>query len=126
MMRDDKAQGFRQVAGTRLALAVAKGPVWDEGFNYEVPAGYRWATTAEVCAEAKHCTEKHDAYYNQCGWKGFTYPPGEGHNRMCFVCSDTKETKRAHAACANIKLYPMAADIAKARKYWAGLMCIKE
>jgi hypothetical protein len=115
------------LAGTKLALAVAASDKWDEREPYDVPEGYRWATTAEVIAEAPKCTESEPAYMNQCGWKGFTFPPGESHVRIGFVCKDSLKTKKVHKACANIRLYPMVGELAHARNgHFAGVMCIED
>ncbi len=111
----------------RLRLAVAKKPQeWDATRVYDVPAGYRWATTNEVFAEARTCTEEHYAYYDQAGWMGLEWPPGSGHKRLGFVCADSLQTRKTHHAWHPIKSYPMALSLGIARGwYFAGLICIR-
>jgi hypothetical protein len=57
----------------RLAFVVSKSNVWDMGRIYDVPDGWRWATTAEVLAEASNSTDKGKTYFNQAGWRGFRF-----------------------------------------------------
>ena len=129
--------GFRAVAGTRLILAVAKKPQdWDKRRVYDVPAGYRWATTNEVLAEARTCTEHYD---NQKSWRGWEWPD---HNdwkwkakqigyqtegkRIGYVCADSLQTGKMHYAGNSINCDPMSHDLSYLREgEFAGLICIR-
>ncbi len=60
----------------------------------DVPLGWRWATTAEVLAEAPKCTERHEAYANQCGWRGHKWPATANFERIGFICRDSLVTEK--------------------------------
>jgi hypothetical protein len=67
----DEFGGFRKVLGCKLALAVARESIWDETKQYDVPAGYRWASTREFLQEATMSMEppEQKAYYKQGKYK---------------------------------------------------------
>jgi hypothetical protein len=126
MDRSDQAHGFRRVAGTRLALAVSVSSVWDEKRVYDVPDGFRWATSTEVLLEARKCTERHPAYEDQAGWKHCTWPVGSRKERFGFVCSDSLQTGKVQYSSHRIKEKAMAMSLDWARRdHFAGLVCIK-
>jgi hypothetical protein len=52
-------------------------------FRYDVPHGYKWASTAEVIAESATCTDVGEAYANKEGWVKCVW---EGLERIGFVC----------------------------------------
>ncbi len=118
----DSYRGFRIIPGTRLALAVSRSPVWDEHKVYDVPPGYRWATTAEVLTEAPHSLDGGDAYFNKGGWEGCRW---QGVERLAFVCVDSKNTGKVHAVRSSLREYPMNRGVSYAREAFAGVLCYR-
>jgi hypothetical protein len=121
METTDQAQGFREIAGTRIAFAVSKSTNFADRTTYDVPLGYRWATVDEAKIELVHATNDEYAYYNQAGWSGYTW---NGKDRRSFLAKDSVEKDKTQYAGHRIKSTPMISG--PQPNFFAGLICIRE
>lgn len=125
METTDSFSGFRKIPHTRIAFAVSKSVVWDETKRYDVPAGYRWASTAEAIAALKHAPAKTYAYFNCGGWQGYTWAGRQ--ERLGFVFCDSLKTGKCQHAGQYLREFPAGAPLSDARgRTFAGLVCVKE
>lgn len=85
MDKTDYCGGFRQSQwDPRFYFAVAKSGTWDKTYPYACPAGYVWATTADVqAAFTTSNSATHYNYYSTCGWNGYVWG-ASGLNRYFF------------------------------------------
>jgi hypothetical protein len=130
METTDNANGFRQIPGTRISLAVSKSNNKKLVLNVkrDIPAGHRWATQAEACAEVLNTTQPHSCfYYGHEGWNGFTW---NGVYRQVFYFSDSTQTNECFHAWANVLNNNKTAAQLSSLNGWnsnfAGLVCIAE
>jgi hypothetical protein len=144
MLTTDLCGGFRPVEGTRLACAVSLIDRWDRERVYEVPYGWRWATTAEVLAEAPRSVSRTALYGEAAGWTapapgpGFFFSLGpafapllewEGVRRCCFVCADSAVTRRSQGVSHVLRFMAMdgglkLAGVPLTEAQFAGVMCV--
>lgn len=97
----DSCGGFRQsTINTNVYYAVSNSTTWRPDYVYDCPAGFHWADTEEGLAmvekgqQGAHpgggsMLKGEPSYYNQCGWKGYTF---EGSRRRLFRFSDSHVT----------------------------------
>ncbi|NRB39945.1 MAG: hypothetical protein HRU20_16000 [Pseudomonadales bacterium] len=93
-LQTDNCGGIRQSSsGEPVFFAISQSTTWNSNDTYEIPAGYHWATLAEMHALLPTgndaSTNKTSAYFNQCGWDRYTW---EGQLRYYFVFSDSATT----------------------------------
>ncbi|GMV39945.1 MAG: hypothetical protein AMXMBFR64_16610 [Myxococcales bacterium] len=124
MDKTDFCGGWRQNTwDPRFYYAIAKKNIWDPNKVYACPAGYHWASTAEVNAAftaANPDESPNYAYYNQCGWSGYYW---QGIQRYYFRFSDSKTTNRyKHAGNWD----PYADSTSATLTEFAGIICMKD
>jgi hypothetical protein len=87
MCTTDALQGFRKMTNfPTVALAVSRSNTLVEGKAYDAPAGWHWATPAEVEAvpgwSIKARTPSLCNYHGQGGWNGYNW---QGVHRARFA-----------------------------------------
>jgi hypothetical protein len=116
MCTTDAFQGFRKLTHfPTVALAVSRSNVVVVGKAYDAPAGWHWATAAEVAAvpgwERKPGTYN---YRDQGGWQGYTW---EGLERSSFTF---REGYRA------IRVGMCEGMTAQISGHFAGIVCMPD
>ncbi len=80
-----------------------------------------------MIAEAATCTETHEAYWNQAGWRRNEWPPHSDHLRTGFVCADSLASGKVLHAGDSVKTYPMRGALGDASfSMFAGVVCIAD
>ena len=126
MCTTDAFQGFKKMTHfPTVALAVSHSNTLVEGKVYDAPAGWHWATAAEV--EAVPGWERKAGamnYYEQGGWDGFVW---QGVSRARFA------VRQAQAPTADRSRYVMAGECEGSvtagdpfESAFAGIVCIQD
>jgi hypothetical protein len=121
METSDQCGGFRQSTwDPRFHFAVSKSTTWTPGKTYTCPAGYTWASTADIDQEfsASNSVDQY-VYHGQCGWSAYTF---KGVTRYFFRLSDSHITGR-YMHAGHYDLYRGDVDVNPA--YFAGIVCKK-
>lgn len=125
-LREDWFKGLRQSTfDPRFYFAVAQDPEtsWEAIKNYEVPPGFRWATTAEGMAAFTDTGRYHPfVYYSQGGWEGCDF---QGKTRCHFLFSDSYSTQQSKYVNSGDGYAPQWWNPIS-RSHFAGLVLIKE
>jgi hypothetical protein len=98
MCTTDGFQGFRKLTHfPTVALAVSQSNTYVEGKVYDAPAGWHWATRAEVEAVPGWGRKPGTRYYHgQGGWAGYTW---EGVTRITFLFRRASGDPAADTTC---------------------------
>jgi hypothetical protein len=126
MCTTDAYQGFKKLTHfPTVALAVSQSNTYFEGSAYDAPAGWHWATAAEV--EAVPGWGRKDGtyiYLSQGGWDGYRW---EGVKRVRFAF------RQAQALTADLSHYVNVAEFEGVvsagnvfRSAFAGIVCIQD
>jgi hypothetical protein len=125
MCTTDAFQGFRKMRHfPTVALAVSQSSTYVGGKVYDVPAGWHWATAAEVKAVPGWQVGGTCNYFNQGGWDGFEW---QGVHRVRFA------VRLAHAPTADQSRFVTAGEregVVTAGTLFedccAGIVCIQD
>jgi len=93
--------GIRCIPGSNIVFIVAKEAYWDFDAVFDVPPGYKWATTSEFAIEFERSKESIDQAADaehvypawgveELGWHKYTK---HGLKRLFFVFKDTPQTQ---------------------------------
>jgi hypothetical protein len=97
MCTTDAFQGFKKMTHfPTVALAVSQSNAYVEGKVYDAPAGWHWATWAEVKAVPGWFSKYGNInYHDQGGWNGYRW---EGVRRVRFAVrlAEAPTADRAH------------------------------
>ncbi|NUN12239.1 MAG: hypothetical protein HUU55_01235 [Myxococcales bacterium] len=127
MLTEDLCGGFKQSEfDSRFYYAVARRNVYEYGFNYQCPTGFKWATTAEAYAVFKTTLNQGTVYNGKCGWTGYDMQ-ANGMNRYYFRFKDSFEglATGAYKHSGNGEMYTVQFDD-KTLTEFAGIVCMKE
>ena len=107
----------------------ARGPCFWTAGSYFLPRVFFFFSPRQVHREAAHCIENFPIYYNICGWQEGRFPPGQGHQRLAFVCVDSAQMGRCQFGNNQLREYPLTTHILYARApqcNFGGLICIED
>ncbi|KAJ8614525.1 hypothetical protein CTAYLR_000811 [Chrysophaeum taylorii] len=137
----DECDGFRQSTfDPRVHFVVAEENVWEPGWRYDCPRGYRWISTSEAeaiftgqnrGASTGHQTFEYDAsfeemtYFGQCGWRGYEWGRRHRHH-FRFVDSHVtgayKSAGSPDSRRPDIDPWTRSGVVLK-KKHFAGIVC---
>jgi hypothetical protein len=126
MCTTDAFQGFKKMTHfPTVALAVSQSNAYVEGKVYDAPAGWHWATRAEVEAVPGWFRKYGNInYHDQGGWDGYRW---EGVRRVRFaVClaeAPTADTSR-HVNAGQVEGVVTAGNLFQ--DCFAGIVCIQD
>jgi hypothetical protein len=124
MCTTDGFQGFRKLTHfPTVALAVSQSNVLDEGKVYDAPAGWHWATRAEV--EAVPGWARKPGTVNYCGLGGWNGYKWEGVYRVHFAFRLAQAPTADLARSVHAGFYEGVVSADGPRNSFAGIVCIK-
>lgn len=129
MITEDECDGFKQSGHDgQFWYAVSRKTVFDPYYDYQCPAGYRWATTQEGYAAFNQSLNQGYTYHNHCGWNGYDMH-NNGLTRYYFLFSDSYKgaTTQAYKHAGNGEMYTVQFDLGQPNfGNFAGIVCIDE
>jgi hypothetical protein len=141
MLTTDDCHGFRASrnmlgselsgagAGSQMFFAVSQSTTWRPDYQYDCPAGFRWARSMEAHAHGadgvgSQASGRGNHYWNQCGWDKYKYPPGSSTpDRIYFRYADSTLANGLYLPAGDDDEVIRTDSGGKTTRNFAGIVC---